>query len=649
MRPQVPNSLEDTFIDVDGRVYVLEGKGPNRRLVYADGSTTRWCQIPTPVPPERLVPVAPKEPGTLSFVGIRPSLPGLQRLWTTPDLGATWRVREWSLPAPPNAVFTVATPEAVTFTILRRTAADGSFLPQELWESRDLERSWQPRAIVVPGTWGEGVVERFHWIRTDPAAPARLVGLVEIKLMERVGTVSWVPALVVSEDGGRTWTRDTPPFQIDVAAIDMSPQAHFLAIDRNGTVAVRDGTQGTWRTTGQLTPNARVHEALLLLTPRPAYASVLLRRSMGPLENVIFRSELGETDWRPIAQKPLEVGTAKRHVPVGLGHIVSQSRFDVQRTWDDGSTWQTLGLATNHQGLIVAGSATDRRLYLFSNGHLHRSNDGGLTWTATRLTGTTFGSLAVAEHDPNLLFGVLAESSNWSVLRSPDGGTSWSPLKLPEGIVPVSVLPMAAPGTLLSSTQNGIFRSEDNGQAWTRVHERRLLPLRRSPILPGLTAGCDAQGNLWRSEDGGKTWTEHGKLDFQELALSAADPDVAYGLATGNLVLTAMRFSTSERRAGGSVAYGLVRNPNLTAAGSLIATAGGDIFYPANGHLWHARVENLTWQGPAGPDDFGLTTLAVHPAWNGFLLAASNAGLLHIELSAVAAFERAAARTPRAP
>jgi photosystem II stability/assembly factor-like uncharacterized protein len=95
---------------------------------------------------------------------------------------------------------------------------------------------------------------------------------------------------------------------------------------------------------------------------------------------------------------------------------------------------------------------------------VHRSSDGGATWTSSGLDGHTVTDLV-------WLGPFLYATSDRGLFRSEDAGRSWQPLgDLPAGVVPVRLLFPLAPESgaeIFMGTANGAYRTADGGMRWT--------------------------------------------------------------------------------------------------------------------------------------------------------------------------------------
>jgi len=179
------------------------------------------------------------------------------------------------------------------------------------------------------------------------------------------------------------------------------------------------------------------------------------------------------------------------------------------------------------RALAADPTVADRLWAVVEGAGLYRSDDGGQSWTlrgsATPANATALVAVAGDAPDgPPLLF--LASATE-GVLATTDEGASWSHASgALNGALPtrrVSSLAFDADsgetattpdgrtlrGTLYAGTDEGLFKSLDRGQSWTR------LPLRASIAAVGVAGGdsrvvlaVDRDGRVYRSQNRGVTW-----------------------------------------------------------------------------------------------------------------------------------------------
>ncbi len=222
----------------------------------------------------------------------------------------------------------------------------------------------------------------------------------------------------------------------------------------------------------------------------------------------------------------------------GVATLFAATAAGVHRSQDGGTSWTALGLG--HLGSavgVVAPSPAylrDTTLFVGAATGLYRSQDGGATWQLV-VTGSRVLSVALSpdfEQDRLLFVGTETDG----VLRSDDGGARWASAN--PGLVDLTVLAVAlSPGfttdrTGFAATVSGVYRTRNGGKAWRPVElgaeEPAVQCLTLSPLFShdGLVlAGTEGDG-LLESRDGGASWQSVAALGRQGVAAVAvaADP-----------------------------------------------------------------------------------------------------------------------------
>jgi photosystem II stability/assembly factor-like uncharacterized protein len=196
-------------------------------------------------------------------------------------------------------------------------------------------------------------------------------------------------------------------------------------------------------------------------------------------------------------------------------------------------------------------------------GGVWESRDRGASWAprTDQAATLTVGALCFARTAPATVLCGTGEGNWWSylgqgVLRSTDGGTTWSTLCtapfVGDGFYDLVIDPADA-SVVVAGTRGGLWSSSDGGATWTR---RRTLPCWSVSVRPTGGAGAEwlaaCSDGVQVSTDRGVTWSavsiSGAPASFHRLAvaISPSDPTVAY--AWGSTGSSAYLF----RRSGSS-------------------------------------------------------------------------------------------------
>ncbi len=189
------------------------------------------------------------------------------------------------------------------------------------------------------------------------------------------------------------------------------------------------------------------------------------------------------------------------------GRVFVGSRSDgVVRSLDGGDTWEAVGAGLDTLFVTALAVTPSGRLMAGGAGRVHTSDDAGTTWTSpsdglpdadiasllATSTGRTFAATAAGLH----------------VLE--DGGSRWE--RVTEGLDPSETaryyaLTELASARLLVSTYFTVYLSDDGGATW-RAGTRSNMPgvYSLAEASPDEVVAPTFDGGAWRSTDGGDTW-----------------------------------------------------------------------------------------------------------------------------------------------
>lgn len=181
-------------------------------------------------------------------------------------------------------------------------------------------------------------------------------------------------------------------------------------------------------------------------------------------------------------------------------------------------------------------------------GGLWKSTNGGAQWTSLFDDAPTLGvsGVAVDPTDPQVVYcatgdGDGTDTYSMGVIKSTDGGGTWNSTGLDWHITAVRTTRMLRmhptdPLTLLCAANNGLWRTEDGGDAWTMVAEGSFHDVEFKPDDPSIVYACGDR--FFRSLDGGSTFTPvtaglpaANLVNRMRIAVSPNDPFKVYVLA----------------------------------------------------------------------------------------------------------------------
>jgi photosystem II stability/assembly factor-like uncharacterized protein len=234
---------------------------------------------------------------------------------------------------------------------------------------------------------------------------------------------------------------------------------------------------------------------------------------------------------------------------VGTGE---ETRGDgVYKSTDGGTSWTNVGLRDTHYiGSIVINPANPDEVVVGAIGErlpgpdrgVFRTADGGRTWAKVLFVDDTAGcpSVVAAPDAPRVMFATLYPAAGLrgaslarpltlgepppapggppfnrepAIFTSTDGGATWNKLAAkglaspPVGRQAFGVVAKSGGRIVLAGLRDGLYRSEDGGETWTRAnHDPRITPVGviTDPSNPDLV--YVTQTALYRSTDGGRTF-----------------------------------------------------------------------------------------------------------------------------------------------
>ena len=287
----------------------------------------------------------------------------------------------------------------------------------------------------------------------------------------------------------------------------------------------------------------------------------------------------------------LDLSGARRELPADLSPARKSLVEGFQASGNSGQIAGATALAIDpaNQRKIIAGSVDG--LYL--------STDGGKNWTkangAVKDAAVTVLGLAVDLSNPDLVY---AATLDRALLKSGDGGKTWSQTELPGGektVSAVAVHPFDS-NILYAGTPDAVFRTKNGGATWEKIaaQPRVAESIAIDPVNPDvLYLGTSA--GAFKSADGGASWKEIGaealgQKKVRRVAVSPSDSNAVYAASSTGI------YGSSD---GGAKWQELSRGTSLANATSIAFDPldSGTIWAAAAGGLYRTAVAS----SPAAP------------------------------------------------
>jgi hypothetical protein len=321
---------------------------------------------------------------------------------------------------------------------------------------------------------------------------------------------------------------------------DVAVEAIGLAIDEGQVDELRTRTEGIVPLPAQLRGGSRrAKKAVSSASAAKAAPAEPVAAEMIETAQVLGQPDPSLPQWRQLGPSTVPNGQTYGSSRVNVSGRIASIAIDPSNA--------------NH---VLVGAA---------NGGVWESFDKGASWAPRTDYQATLavGAVAFDPTNPSVVYCGLGEGNWWSwlgtgVLRSTDGGTTWSPRCtapfVGQGFYDLVVDPHDH-RRLFAATTGGLYVSKDRGQTWTQ---------RRSATTWSISIGSGKAGHVLAAcSDGVFRSTNHGTsfsavsipgapsfFSRLAVAISPSDPTIAYAWGTGAPNTTAGPTAYLFRRAG---------------------------------------------------------------------------------------------------
>lgn len=317
-------------------------------------------------------------------------------------------------------------------------------------------------------------------------------------------------AIVVSHDGGMTWTEHVPPVVAYTHAIAYLGNTIRFACDY-GRVLRSDDDGGSWAYDYHAPP----WKSLAWSDHDNGW---LVAGSSVGTDGYCFRSTDAGLSWAREYGAP--GGSQVLFIGPQVGWMLTEGTgAAVHRTTDGGATWSRHVVGGGWIDGIAFPSSL--RGYAYgSNGTMRVTTNGGVSWSAQSLSTTRFVETACFLNETEGWCGGGYGGSNGFVRHTTDGGANWA-IQNPASSDHVVSIHFLDPQNGWALCYGGVVQRTTNGGAnWTfasqiagpyYAYEIRMKDLLHGWALVGNSFGGqigeDGRGFIYTTTDGGGSWT----------------------------------------------------------------------------------------------------------------------------------------------
>jgi photosystem II stability/assembly factor-like uncharacterized protein len=378
------------------------------------------------------------------------------------DAGEDWDPANFGLEGPPQ-VHALAVDPGSPSTLYAGTTGG-------VFKTTNGGASW----ALLPGPPGEP-----QFIAVDPTSPSTLyVSVYEANVYKSIDAgISWTK-IVSPYDEPDDWP------SVSALVIDpQSPSRLYLATGI-GVITSRDGGESwssyypsgcdvhaAWASGGTCwTRPALAGNQITSLAIDPTSSATVYA---GTADGQLFQTADGGDDWTPVIDGPLEADTSVNVIAAPAsapGTVYVGGRHGIIQSLDRAKTWRrlTLGVRSIPVDRLAVDPTAPSTIYTTDQGYVAKTTDGGKHWSVSGLglSGQWIKSIVI---DPASASTIYVASS--PIFRSTDAGAHWVPVSY--GLKPFYSVNALAIAPSLSSTLYigvnfvGLLKSTDGGTTWS--------------------------------------------------------------------------------------------------------------------------------------------------------------------------------------
>ncbi len=200
------------------------------------------------------------------------------------------------------------------------------------------------------------------------------------------------------------------------------------------------------------------------------------------------------------------------------------------------NVWDVVGPTGGDVRVITIDPKDKNRLYVSTlDGSIHTSNDGGKTWSLLANLNKpqlVLDQMLIDSRDSKIIYASGHRHKDpGGFFMTRDGGATWKEAKeLRKTSIHAMVQSTKNPDLILAGTTEGIWKSENSGEDWTKIQSDTMpVPAIDSLAIDPTDDNTIYAGTWWRAyktTDGGKSWRliKNGMIDDSDVFAITVDP-----------------------------------------------------------------------------------------------------------------------------
>jgi len=298
---------------------------------------------------------------------------------------------------------------------------------------------------------------------------------------------------------------------------------------------------------------AKQSDTIVSIALHPTNANILYVAT----NESVYKTRDGGTSWERMATDLSSYRVLSLALdPVHPASVYAGTMGDaVYKSPDGGQRWIAHNAGLKEHVSVVNRFVFDPRdtetVYAATTVGVFRSTDGGRLWDE-RMAGMKEVHIVFALTMDPVRPNIFYAGTTGGAYRSLDGTASWQ--KVNTGLIPPEILDASLslgvssiaidprnPDTLYAGTNNGLFKSTDRADSWTRIGQaladQYISSLVIDPSAPSVLYAGGRSG-IHKSMDGGRTWQPMNEglrtLNIRTIAMSPQDPRTLYAGTNGS-------------------------------------------------------------------------------------------------------------------